>query len=113
MGGIDPPAPVRSQEEIIAAVIEAGRIAQVPRVHTAWCVQDPNVSTMFYRDRSDLDNICRQVPYYHLDKFSSLTMTRNHTTFYAYKDREAAVEDALHRLALVGRRCLDRKSTRL
>jgi hypothetical protein len=107
MGGIDPPAPVRSQEEIIAAVIEAGRNASVPNPHTVWVVENVPFGPYPYPDRSDLDNICYALPVGHLERFPfpAARLVRCNIAFYPYKERAAAEADALHRLARAGRRC--------
>ena len=107
MGGIDPVAPKKSQEEIIAGAIAAGQNCAVPNPHTVWVVNNPAPDTLFYRDRSDLDNICFQVPIGHLTGYiwPYISMQKNSTAFYHYKDKDAAIEDALQRLAHAGMRC--------
>jgi|SRR5271166_1837967 len=102
MGGIPvivPPKP--SEAEVTARLIEIGRNATVPNPHTVWVVNDPSPSTLFFRDRSDLDNICYPIPVGHMTRFpfSPVLMEKNHTTFYHHKDKEAALKDALLRLA--------------
>lgn len=105
MGGIDAPAPKLSEEEVFARVIAAGKNCALPKVHTIWVVNNPSPSTLFYRDRSDLDNICYAIPVGHLTRFpfSPFIMERNQTTFYAYQDKEAAIKDAQQRLDKPGR----------
>ncbi len=107
MGGIDPVAPKKSEEEIRAGAIAAGQNCEVPNPHTVFVVNNPSAATLFYAGRSDIDNICYAVPIDHLSffKWSPIRMERYNTTFYAYKDRESAMEDALQRLAMVGMRC--------
>ena len=107
MGGIDPVAPKKSEQEVIAGAIAAGQNCQVPTPHTAWCVVNPTQSTLFYHSRSDIDNICFAVPIDHLTvfKWPLVRMQINNTTFYRYEDRQAAMDDALSRLAMVGLRC--------
>lgn len=108
MGGIPTTVvPPPSREEIIARLIEIGRTASVPRPHTVWVVEDPSMSGGHYHDRSDVDNICYALPVGHLTEypFSAFRLQRFNIVFYPYQHREAAVEDALHRLARVGRRC--------
>jgi hypothetical protein len=105
MGGLPtvvPPKP--TDAEITARLIEIGR-TPMPDPHTVWVVEDPSTYFPFYKDRSNLDNVCYAMPVSHFEAypFSTFNLERSHIAFYHYKDREAAVEDATARLAKIGR----------
>lgn len=100
--------PPPTQAEIFARLIEIGKNAKVSEPHTVWVVENPPVSgRFFYQDRSDVDNICYAIPVGHLETypFTPLHLERSSVAFYAYKDYEYAVADAVARLAQVGLRC--------
>lgn len=106
MGGIPTEVkPKPTDAEITARLIEIGRNAKVPDPHTVWVVEDPSTYFPFYKDRSNLDNVCYAMPVSHFEMFpfSVFNLEKLHIAFYHYKDREAAVEDAIARLAKIGR----------
>lgn len=106
MGGVPTEVkPKLTDAEITARLIEIGRNAKVPDPHTVWVVEDPSTYFPFYKDRSNLDNVCYAMPVSHFDvyPFSTFNLERSHIAFYHYKDREAAVADATARLAKIGR----------
>ena len=109
MGGeVKVATPPPTQEEIFARLIEIGKNAKVSEPHTVWVVESPPVSgRLFYQDRSDVDNICHAMPVSHFEAypFSPLHLESASIAFYAYKDHEFAIADAVARLAQVGRRC--------
>lgn len=100
-------APKLTDEEYRARPIQIGNDAKVSDPHTVWVVESPSANFPFFKNRSDVDNICYAMPVSHFDIYPSnrLTMELARMTFYHYRDREAAVEDALTRLAMIGRRC--------
>ena len=73
------PAPKLSEAEVFARVIAAGKNCALPKVHTIWVVNNPSPSTLFYRDRSDLDNICYAIPVGRLTQFLSLRLSWRET----------------------------------
>ncbi len=104
MGGIDKPAPKLTDAQYRARLIELGSI-KLPDPHTVWVVEDPSTCFPFYKDRSDVDNICYQIPVAHFEKypFGLHHLMTAHILFY--REYEPAVEDAIERLAKAGRRC--------
>ncbi len=101
MGGIPtvtPPKP--TDAEIIARLIEIGRNAKLPDPHTVWVVEDPSTNFPFYKDRSELDNICYAMPVSHFEAypFSRVRLENDHIVFYHYRDYEAAKADAMQRI---------------
>jgi hypothetical protein len=108
MGGIDAPEPKRSEEEIRASLIEIGRNATTPEPHSVWVVEDPHPLGLYcHANRSEVDNICYLMPVGHFDAYPipRQRLENGHIVFYHWKEREAAIEDAVARLAMVGRRC--------
>ncbi len=95
MGGAVEITPERTPAEITVRLIEIGRNAKVPDPHTVWVVQDP---TLYDRE---LDHLCYAIPVGHLAMFpfGRLHLETQHITFYAYKYRQEALEDAKSRLA--------------
>lgn len=107
MGGLDPAVVKASDAEVRQRLIDIGKNAGVPAVHTVWCVEDPSPNGPFYKDRSDVDNICYAIATIQFQEFYSGTshLFAKHIALYPYKYREEAVADAVSRLARVGRRC--------
>lgn len=102
MGGVVEVAPTLTPEQITARLIEIGR-TPLPNPHTVWVVEDPSPNGPFYKDRSELDNICYTLPVGHLEKFpfSTTRLVQANIAFYPYKYRQEALEDARGRLAHV------------
>lgn len=93
--------PPPTQEEIFARLIEIGKNASVPTVHTVWVVEDPAPL------RKEFNQLCYPVPVGHLEKFpiAPLHLHTYHMAFYPYKFKEDAIADTLSRMAQHGLRC--------
>jgi hypothetical protein len=98
MGGPVEVIVVRPLAEIIAEVIEIGRNAHVPSLHTIYMVEDPGTALPF-PDRSVEDNIFHAIPIGHFEifRFPVQRMEKVRATFY--RDMGAAREDARARAA--------------
>lgn len=101
MGGEIKQVALPTREEVIARLIEIGRMATTAEVHTVWMVEDPGPL------RTEFDQLCHAVPVGHLEKFpiAPLHLDLYHMAFYPYKFREEAVADTLSRMARHGLRC--------
>jgi hypothetical protein len=107
MGGLDPVVAKATDAEVRQRLIDIGSSAGLRAVHTVWCVEDPSPNGPFYKDRSDVDNICYAIDPIQFETFYSGVshLFNKSVALYRYEHREEAVADAVSRLARMGRRC--------
>ena len=108
MGGLDPAVAKATDAEVRQRLIDIGSNAGLgPGPNTVWVVEDPSPGGPFYKDRSDVDNICYAMAPIQFETFYSGVshLFSKHVALYPYQYREEAVADAVSRLARMGRRC--------
>lgn len=93
-----------SDAEVTARLIEAGNYIYQMNPHTVYVVENPSPNGPFFKERSDVDNICYAIPVSHLEQypFSSIRLQECNIAFYHYKYKDDAIADAVSRLIKIG-----------